>query len=239
MPFASGARIELRNEYAKRVRVYYYVDYEQYERLSDRYLRFHACWNRENPCAGIDDGAVTNEAYAFAGKNLSGKGNYVILDAKGEGHYVGCHLDIHNLRMTRKWNWYGEGDDMIFIDGDTWPPTLHGTGTEDYFNTAWCPTQDVCTPHHGLIFAGEKNWAGKITLYRYHIEDPVMFRRSIRVTIEHGHDNNRSDDYSSTAYWYQREPHRMFPPLLPPEKRLPTPDMNPPDVEEMGRYINL
>ena len=239
MPFSEGARIEVVNEYEKRVRLYYYVDYETYETLSDRYLRFHACWNRQNPCTGMDERGVTNEAFAFSGRNTTGKDNYVILEARGEGHYVGCHLDIHNLRITKEWNWYGEGDDMIFIDGEGWPPTLHGTGTEDYFNTAWCPTQDVCTPHHGVILAGDKNWAGKITLYRYHVEDPVMFRKSIRVTIEHGHNNNRSDDYSSTAYWYQREPHAAFRALPPPADRLPRPEMPPPDLEELKKYLDL
>jgi hypothetical protein len=52
----------------------------------------------------------------------------------------------------------------------------------------------------------------------------VRFRRSIRVTIEHGHANHRSDDYSSTAYWYQSEPHAPFPPLVPVQERLPRPD---------------
>jgi len=47
--------------------------------------------------------------------------------------------------------------------------------------------------------------------------------QSIRVTIEHGHANRRSDDLSSTAYWYQHEPHRPFPALPPVEARLPRP----------------
>ena len=48
-----------------------------------------------------------------------------------------------------------------------------------------------------------------------------MFEKSIKVTIEHGHANHRSDDWSSTAYWYQTEPHKPFPEILPVEKRLP------------------
>ena len=51
----------------------------------------------------------------------------------------------------------------------------------------------------------------------------MQFERNIRVTIEHGHDNRRSDDYSSTAYWYQSEPHEAFPPLPPMATRLPIP----------------
>jgi hypothetical protein len=61
-------------------------------------------------------------------------------------------------------------------------------------------------------------------MYRFHVEDPVRFRSSIRVTIEHGHANHRSDDYSSTAYWYQAEPHAPFPALPAVADRLPLPD---------------
>jgi hypothetical protein len=67
---------------------------------------------------------------------------------------------------------------------------------------------------------------GRWTLYRYHVESPIVFFQSIRVTIEHGHANNRWDDYSSVAYWYQREPHREFPPMLPVAERLPRPKLS-------------
>jgi len=221
MPFERGARFEIVNECGREmVRMYYYIDYEVYDRLPENLARFHATWNRENPCKGISDKGMSTQEFAFGGKNTSGESNYIILEAKGKGHYVGCHLDIHNLRESHDFNWYGEGDDMIFIDGESFPPSLHGTGTEDYFNTAWCPQQEVCTPHHGIILGGGRNWSGKITLYRYHIEDPIMFDKSIKVTIEHGHNNHRSDDYSSTAYWYQIEPHKPFD-ILPMKERLP------------------
>ena len=110
---------------------------------------------------------------------------------------------------------------MIFVDGEPWPPGIHGTGTEDYVNMAWCPTQEYSAPYHGLILGGRDNWKGKISYYRYHILDPIMFTKSIRVTIEHGHNNNRSDDWSSTAYWYQTEPHKPFAKLPQLKDRLP------------------
>jgi len=226
MPFADEARIEVTNENAKEdLILYYYIDYEAYGRLDEGLGRFHAQWRCQNPCDGIDGGAMSNFEFQgvgeFAGKakNLDGKGNYVILEAEGIGHYIGCILNVHNLRRTNEWNWYGEGDDMIFIDDDEWPPTLHGTGTEDYFNTAWCPTQEYCAPYHGIIAGGGLNWANRVTLYRFHIEDPIHFSKRIRVTIEHGHANHRSDDYSSTAYWYQLEPHKRFPDLPSAAKR--------------------
>lgn len=220
MPFES-ARIEILNECAETMTVYFYFDYEEYDALPEGLLRFHAQWRRENPTKGTHTEDVSNAEFLFGGCNTTGDENYVILEAQGRGHYVGCNVNIHNLRDTAKWDWPGEGDDMIFIDGESWPPTLHGTGTEDYFNTSWCPTQEYNAPYHGIIAPGKDNWKDKITYYRYHIQDPVMFRESIRVTIEHGHDNGRSDDWSSTAYWYQTEPHKPFDPILPVSERLP------------------
>ena len=237
MPFGSSARIEIESEADDPIKFYFYVDYEAYDKEIDSPLRFHAIWKREIT-KGIDEGSVSNSFFEFGGKNTTGDNNYVLLDAKGKGHYVGCNLNIHNLRFTQEWNWYGEGDDMIFIDGEPWPPSLHGTGMEDYFNTAWCPQQEVCAPYHGLILGGGPNWSGKISTYRYHIQDPVMFEESIKVSIEHGHNNHRSDDYASTAYWYQTEPHTEFYPILPVKKRLPLPDILPFDKEEQKKYFN-
>jgi len=154
--------------------------------------------------------------------NPTGEGNYVILEADGRGHYVGCnlHIDVFERQVN---DWYGEGDDMIFVDGEPFP-SIHGTGTEDYFCMAYCPRTEYSAPYHGLIlYSGtpEWPWAGKNSMYRYHIEDPIHFRKSIKVTIEHGHANKLSNDYSSTAYWYQLEPHKPFPPLPGVKLRLP------------------
>ena len=220
MPFGEGARIEVTSELEhEAVFVYFYVDYEELDTLAADVGRFHAQWRRGDPCAGRTR-RESNHAFQLEGTNLDGRDNYTILEATGHGHYVGCVLSIRNRRRTREWNWYGEGDDMIFIDGDVWPPTVHGTGTEDYFDTAWCPTQPHHAPYHGITLPGGKNWSGEISLYRFHIEDPVVFERSIRVSIEHGHANKRSDDYSSVAYWYQSEPHAPFG-LAPVADRVP------------------
>ena len=255
MPFAEGMKITVESECEDLVYFYYYVDLELHDRLEDGLGRFHAQWRRAIPEAiGPDD--ATNEALLFGEINPDGRDNYTILDAKGQGHYVGCLFSIYSLRRSPLWDWYGEGDDMIFVDGepglvapeagrqpqvaeeaihptleprpesspganDAWPPTLHGTGTEDYFNTAWCPNQEYSAPYHGLIAGGGENWAYPVTVYRFHIEDPVVFQRAVRVTIEHGHANRRADELSSTAFWYQAEPHAPFPPQAPVAERLP------------------
>jgi hypothetical protein len=135
---------------------------------------------------------------------------------------VGCVLSVDNFNaFHQNHTWFGEGDDMIFIDGEQWPPSLHGTGTEDYFCEAWgFPSGEYSAPYTGVSVGRDtQNWSGKWSLYRFHIEDPVHFRKSIRVSIEHGHANDQGNDYSSVAYWYQTEPHRPFAPL--PANRVP------------------
>jgi hypothetical protein len=221
MPYGDGARITLENQGEQECkRFYYYVDYEEWDKPREELGRFHATWHRENPTEGISDEGMDNREWLFQGSNPDGAGNYVLLEAEGRGHYVGCNVNVHNLRETEEFNWYGEGDDMIYIDGEK-EPSIVGTGTEDYYGMSWCPTQEYCAPYHGLPLPGGANWGGKITWYRYHILDPVYFEKSIRVTIEHGHANRRSDDYSSTAYWYQTEPHKPLRNLLPVGERIP------------------
>ncbi len=243
MPFAEGARFEVENQGSSRRIFYYYVDYERHPRPDASLARFHAWWNRRNPTAGTaerkgydrsdygyDDRRPVGAGFGLRGPwrdaNLDGRDNYVILEARGRGHYVGCNLNIDVFERQVN-DWYGEGDDMIFVDGEPWPPRLHGTGTEDYFNTAFCPKQEYCAPYHGItVYSGNEAWpwGGKNAMYRFHVEDPIAFRESIRVTIESGHDNALANDYSSTAYWYQVGRSEPLPTLPPAAEREPRPD---------------
>ena len=197
MPFRRSARITVTNEGQKPVAAfYYYVDYRVLKELSESTPYFHAQYRQEMPCA--------------PGRN------YVLLEAEGRGHYVGCNLSV----LQRAMGWWGEGDDMIFVDGEK-TPSLHGTGSEDYFSDAWGMREDE-SPFYGCPLQEEDYQAGsKATVYRFHVPDPVPFTRSILVTIEHGHANDRADHFSSVAYWYQAEPHKAFPPLAPVDQRLP------------------
>lgn len=228
MPFSDGAIIKIINESESRIEnLFYYVDYELTdEPLPDDVGRFHAIWNLENPCPKVvHESEIQNPApWELPGINLTGEENYVILDAEGKGHYVGCVLNIDNFDASnQQFTWPGEGDDMIFIDGEIWPPSLHGTGTEDYFNAAWgFPSGEYAAPYHGISLGSDvQEHFGKWSLYRFHVEDPIRFQKSIKVTIEHGHANDQGNEYSSVAYWYQLEPHKPHPELPPLEKRLP------------------
>lgn len=226
MPFASGARLQLVNESEQPIEnLFFVIDYEVIaEPPPAEVARFHAMWRNEYPTQAVVHPPATDpKPWTLPGENLTGDENYVILDAEGHGHFVGCVLSIDNHQASNQpFTWPGEGDDMIFIDGEVWPPSLHGTGTEDYFNAAWgFPSGEYAGPYHGVSLGSSvTEHFGLWSLYRWHIEDPIRFTESIRVTIEHGHANDQSNDYSSVAYWYQVEPHRPLPRLPPVADRL-------------------
>ena len=98
-----------------------------------------------------------------------------------------------------------QGDEYIRVD-DEEKPCIIGTGTEDYFNAGWFWREGVFhAPYHGLTIKDDQN--SRFSAYRLHIPDPINFKKSISVEIEHGHANMLQEDYSSIAYWYQTEPH--------------------------------
>jgi len=124
--------------------------------------------------------------------------------------------------------WYLEGNERVFIDGER-APSIIGTGTEDYFSSGWYfDTGPYSAPYHGATI--KDSLTGRISAYRWHIEDPIPFTRSLRFTIEHGGTNDTHRvDYTSVAFWYQTHPHARFPalpadlmPIVPePPRRIP------------------
>jgi len=217
MPFNQSARIELVNEGDEAHGQYFYIDYERYEQsLDEDVAYFHAQFRRENPCDGWGHEIKVNtpEANIVNTERLAWDNNYLILEAEGRGHYIGCNLSVTNFQGT----WWGEGDDMLWVDGYKWPPDLHGTGSEDYLNQAWGMQPNAFRHNGSSIY--ERNTNGYQTSYVYHLENPVRFEKEIRVTIEHGHGNHLRNEMSSVAYWYQLEPHKPFG-ILPVHQRKP------------------
>jgi hypothetical protein len=139
------------------------------------------------------------------------------MEAKGHGQFVGVTMSI----LQNQDGWWGEGNDMFFVDGAT-TPTLVGTGSEDYFLGAW----DFGGPQqfylHGAPMVGKELAGERWSVYRFHFDSPIPFTTSFKATIEHGHANHRSDNYYSVAYWYQSEPHEPFPQLPAVDDRIPT-----------------
>lgn len=213
MPFAKLARLTVTNDSGTyRVRaLYWYVDWVKKENLRPDTAYFHAQYRQEKPCK---------------------PGDYLIFDGEGRGHYVGTVLSVH-MSMG---SWFGEGDDRFYIDGEE-EPSLRGTGTEDYFCDAWG------FRHFNNPFYGVSVWEGyepldRGTAYRWHITDPVIFNKSLKVTIEHkgvyfdesgkviSHFKERPDFFSSVALWYQVGKAKRFATLLPASERILRPDVH-------------
>lgn len=226
MPFGHGARVEIENQSEQRVNAfYYYIDYEEYAGDNPAELRFHASWRRELTQPAIAAGEAEWGLIEPQGKNTTNKNNYVFADISGAGQFIGINYFVHNPGPM----WYGEGDDMWMVDGEAWPGSLHGTGTEDFFNSSWCPNEIYMHPYFGYArIPGTMNWMGKTHCYRFFIEDPVYFTKSLHASIEHGHNNTLTLDLVTVAYWYQTEPHKIYPALPGPAGRqnMPETDMN-------------
>lgn len=205
MPFRKGFRMTLENLSEKTAVLYYQIDCEEKE-IDEDALYFHAQFRRIDP--------------------LPYKDVYTILDGiKGAGQYVGTYLywGVHNN------GWWGEGEVKFYLDGDTEFPTVCGTGTEDYFCGAYNYDVDrryTCftTPYSGMykidgdagdIYTPQR----RFNMYRWHITDPVYFRKDIRVTVQAlgwrsgGRYLPLQDDISSVAYWYSDTLGDVYPPL--------------------------
>jgi hypothetical protein len=211
MPFESHARITIENQWHEKIDGFFYqVDYALTD-VPKEAGRFHAQWRRSLTARDLPE--------------------HTILDGvRGRGHYVGTYLAWTQLSG----GWWGEGEVKFFIDGDAGDPTYCGTGTEDYFGGAWCfygpDGREECynTPFLGLpLSLHEPTQVPRHGLYRWHIMDPIHFRRDLRVTIQAlgwwpgGKFQPLTDDIASTAFWYQSLPTAAFPALAGMNERYP------------------
>lgn len=218
MPFASGAKIALTNESDRPLAaLYYQIDYTEEPAPSQPVAYFCAQYRQEFPTQRGRDYLIAD------------------IEAPGGGHYVGTVMSVR----SRSPQWFGEGDEKFYIDGES-TPSLWGTGTEDYFSNAW-GMEKACYPYFGVTLLD--GWLGDLgqkgTMYRWHIADPVVFRKSLRVEIEHAGwmsaDETttgkvegfveRDDDFASVAFWYQRGQPKRFATLpSAQERKLPSID---------------
>jgi D-arabinan exo alpha-(1,3)/(1,5)-arabinofuranosidase (non-reducing end) len=194
MPFQRSVRVEIVNQSDKPISLLYYnIDWIKKDSLPADTPYFYAQYRQEYP---VEQGT-----------------DYLILETEGKGHYVGTVLAVR----TRSPSWFGEGDEKIYIDGED-KPSIWGTGTEDYFLSAW-GLKTTTTPYFGTPYFDQ--WGivgGHTSAYRWHVSDPLVFNTGIKVTIEHfgwispdenpdyrTHSwNERQDDYASVAFWYQQ-----------------------------------
>ncbi len=202
MPFRKRCRITMENlNDEEPMRLYYQIDYTLTEIPKDAGY-FHAQWRRANPTRGSE---------------------YTLIDGvEGQGHYVGVYMawGVHNN------GWWGEGEIKFYLDDDRDFPTICGTGTEDYFCGSYNfdrngSYQTYNTPYAGLHQVirpdGSYRSQQRFGLYRWHIADPIRFSRNLRITIQDlgwrhgGRYLPQQSDIASTVFWYQKEPHALFP----------------------------
>lgn len=225
MPFSKGAKIEIENQSGTKINSFYFnIDYQEMEKLPKDCGRFHAWYNHEVTEA-LPEGENEWRTLGEQGKNKTGEGNYIFADIKGKGQFVGVNYYI-NCPTTM---WYGEGDEMIFVDGET-TPSIIGTGTEDFFNTSWCPKELFQHPYFGYPRVNhETGFLGRTHVYRFFVQDPFYFDKSCKFTIEHGHNNSLTLDLASVSYWYL-EKASSLPRSFTKEERCPKPLIGPTDI---------
>ncbi|HKD05918.1 MAG TPA: glycoside hydrolase family 172 protein [Bryobacteraceae bacterium] len=217
MPFRRSALITATNEGKQPVGSFYSnIDYQLVTSLPDDIVYFHAQYRQKTPNTAVKFAAGEKEL------NTDGKNNYVFAEARGRGHLMGITMGV----LQNGDNWFGEGDDMIFIDDEA-KPAIIGTGTEDYINGAWdFGGRDGAIPfahlYNGAQFIqSAEHGGGRYLVYRWHGDNPVTFQRYLKHTIEHGHADDRGDNFYSVCYWYQSEPYTDFPPLPAAADRIP------------------
>ena len=220
MPFSKRCRITFENDTTHSMPwIFYQVDYTLGDRVSDDMGRFHAQFRRETPPVGKD---------------------YCLLDTKGSpGVFVGAVIGVN----PRAPGWWGEGEMKFYIDGYDKYPTICGTGAEDYLCSGWGMEthQAVYTGVNYQKKDPETGWNRFVSFYRFHVHDPIFFKQGLRVELQqlgagalneenkrkygfvgpHVHPNmsnwlyDRSDDYCSVVFWYQKVSGLPMTPPLP------------------------
>lgn len=153
-----------------------------------------------------------------------------LLNVTGEGIFVGTNLSVNGLEQHKTFAFL-EGNEQIYIDGDT-RPTIEGTGTEDYFNNAWYFEAGEKTHlFHGVTFKQDRN-PPTVDCYRYLISDCVPFQKSLRFDLQHGSRNGAPNVlFEGVMFWYQTPPVNVAEPVA---AKIP-PDLLPPGMEPPGR----
>jgi len=206
MPFNERARITIESQHLEDIEGFFYQITYALGNIADNAAYFHAQWRRSMTTRELPEHTIVD-------------------GVKGEGQYVGTYLAWTQFSD----GWWGEGEVKFYIDGDQGYPTICGTGTEDYFGGAWgFGDETYSTSFLGYpLYHREEGKVPKHGLYRWHIMDPIRFDEDLRVTVQalgwwpDAVYEPLTDDICSVAYWYQHEPHALFPQLPARRQRYP------------------
>ena len=188
MPFAKRARFTFTNEGDKPVPLYYQITYTLGDQHPKDIGRLHVLFRRENPTVEKQD--------------------FELLPQRTQkGRFIGSIIGIRNLHPDQ---WWGEGEIKVYMDGDKEWPTIVGTGSEDYVGLAWG------IQHAPFLYNGcslnEKNF---VSMYRWHLADPIAWKKACRITIQQIAYNKTlletSDDWSCATFWYEPVPSAKLP----------------------------
>jgi hypothetical protein len=129
------------------------------------------------------------------------------LKRSGRGHYIGTFLATEGHHESNLPVWL-EGDEQFTCDGDL---TIHGTGTEDYFNCGWyaVPGRLICPgafPLHGFTVYRKEEGKDLAAAFRWHVPDPVAYEKTMLAELEHGGVNDVNADYRSVGFYYDAAP---------------------------------
>ena len=187
MPFNKRARFEFVNEGEKTMPLYYQIDYTLQDKHPEDVGRLHTLFRRENTTTMKED--------------------FVLLpQRKAKGRFIGSVIGIRNLHDR----WWGEGEIKVYMDGDKDFPTICGTGSEDYVGLSWGIQQ---TPflYNGCSL-NENNY---VSMYRWHLPDPIAWREECRITIQQISYQKglveTEDDWSCATFWYEPVPSAPLP----------------------------
>jgi hypothetical protein len=188
MPFAKRAKVSLTNESDKQVPLFYQLTYTLGDKHPADVGRLHVLFRRENP---------TTEKIDFE----------LLPKRTNKGRFIGSVIGIRNLHPGQ---WWGEGEVKVYMDGDTQSPTIVGTGSEDYVGLSW-GVQQVQYLYNGCSL----NQKEFISMYRWHLPDPIAWQKEARIAIQQIAWKNglseTQDDWSCATFWFEPTPSAPLP----------------------------
>ncbi|MFI3295364.1 MAG: glycoside hydrolase family 172 protein, partial [Rikenellaceae bacterium] len=184
MPFEKGAVVTIEN-FGNQI-----VDLQSFRVETsdycwdDRTMHFYAAWNETRRL------------------DCSDKIDYNFITLKGKGVFVADNLTVFNFFPDSSGiNWWGEGDEKIYVDGEEFPSHF-GTGTEDYYSYAWCRPQPFSNPITTQPIGEGNKTPGLTSNNRYRLLDAIPFTSSFKFDMEIWHPYYDKMNYSPTTFWY-------------------------------------
>ena len=210
MPFKKSVRIGIENYSGGKIKLERAIRIEERKWEDGKTMHFRARWR-------IDHGLTASTFDSGRG----GVQDILYLMASGRGRIVGAAAFLYNpSNATTSWgNWWGEGDEKIFVDRDTFP-SFFGTGSEDYFNYSWSSSGIFSYPYCGQPRNDGPGNRGYVSNYRWHISDDIPFGDKIAFYMELGHHGIEPDfSYGRIVYYY------ALPGVIDDHKKISVPDI--------------